>query len=159
MLTVSKGGESGLNRFVCPTCPYEFPISGVLMYSRKDLARKEVDDVLGGDGAWDNVDQTGAQCPVEDCGSDRAYFFQLQIRSADEPMTTFYKVSDGMTSIPKSPVTNRSVSSVVQNGEKTEKGVYSFSAACFWAIIYMAGEPPSLRACMRLPRGLPYIKS
>lgn len=48
--------------------------------------------MLGGDGAWDNVDQTGAQCPIDSCGNDKAYFFQLQIRSADEPMTTFYKV-------------------------------------------------------------------
>ena len=34
-----------------------------------------------------------AQCPAEHCNGDRAYFFQLQIRSADEPMTTFLKVS------------------------------------------------------------------
>lgn len=33
-----------------------------------------------------------AQCPSESCNGDRAYFFQLQIRSADEPMTTFLKV-------------------------------------------------------------------
>lgn len=33
-----------------------------------------------------------AQCPAEDCNGERAYFFQLQIRSADEPMTTFLKV-------------------------------------------------------------------
>ena len=25
------------------------------------------------------------------CGNDHAYYQQLQIRSADEPMTTFYK--------------------------------------------------------------------
>jgi DNA-directed RNA polymerase subunit M/transcription elongation factor TFIIS len=34
-----------------------------------------------------------AQCPAENCNGERAYFFQLQIRSADEPMTTFLKVS------------------------------------------------------------------
>lgn len=33
-----------------------------------------------------------AQCPAENCNGERAYFFQLQIRSADEPMTTFLKV-------------------------------------------------------------------
>ncbi|GAB1206729.1 hypothetical protein APSETT445_005429 [Aspergillus pseudonomiae] len=32
------------------------------------------------------------QCPAENCNGDRAYFFQLQIRSADEPMTTFLKI-------------------------------------------------------------------
>lgn len=57
------------------------------LYSRKTMKQKEVDDVLGGEGAWDNVDQTSAQCPNRDCeGEDRAYFFQLQIRSADEPV-------------------------------------------------------------------------
>ncbi len=61
------------------------------MFERKELPRKVVDDVLGGEGAWDNVDQTNAQCPVETCGSNKAYYFQIQIRSADEPMTTFYK--------------------------------------------------------------------
>lgn len=30
-----------------------------------------------------------ARCPK--CDHTRAYYFQLQIRSADEPMTTFYK--------------------------------------------------------------------
>lgn len=91
MLIVSRSSTSGVNAFCCPTCPYEFPIVGVQMYERRELPRKDIDDVLGGEGAWDNVDQTQAQCPVEDCGNDHAYFFQLQIRSADEPMTTFYK--------------------------------------------------------------------
>jgi hypothetical protein len=31
-------------------------------------------------------------CPKEDCDGDEAYFYQLQIRSADEPMTSFFKV-------------------------------------------------------------------
>jgi DNA-directed RNA polymerase III subunit RPC11 len=34
------------------------------------------------------------QCPNEKCRNDEAYWYQLQIRSADEPMTAFYKVSD-----------------------------------------------------------------
>lgn len=32
-----------------------------------------------------------ARCPKELCESSAAYFRQVQIRSADEPMTTFYK--------------------------------------------------------------------
>ncbi|CUM67030.1 uncharacterized protein PRCAT00004718001 [Priceomyces carsonii] len=90
MLLISESGE-GFNRFQCPTCPYEFKIEGFKMYDRKMFTRKEVDDVLGGANAWDNVDQTTVQCPVDSCGATKAYFFQLQIRSADEPMTTFYK--------------------------------------------------------------------
>jgi len=75
------------------------------------LDRKEVDDVLGGPDAWKNADQAdgepdrtlslsspalahpsprpAASCPR--CSHHRAYYQQLQIRSADEPMTTFYK--------------------------------------------------------------------
>ena len=33
------------------------------------------------------------QCPKEGCDGEEAAFFQVQIRSADEPMTGFYKVS------------------------------------------------------------------
>ena len=83
--------EDGCNRLYCTTCPYEFKVDGLQVEGGKELSRKQVDDVLGGDGAWENVDQTAAQCPVDSCGGDKAYFFQLQIRSADEPMTTFYK--------------------------------------------------------------------
>ncbi|KAB0386649.1 hypothetical protein FD755_001605 [Muntiacus reevesi] len=54
------------HRFACNTCPYVHNL-------------KEVDDVLGGAAAWEN------------CEHPRAYFMQLQTRSADEPMTTFYK--------------------------------------------------------------------
>lgn len=90
MLLIAPGDDT-INRLYCPTCPYQFLTAGVQMYERKVLPRKEVDDVLGGQGAWDNVDQTTAQCPIDACGNDKAYFFQLQIRSADEPMTTFYK--------------------------------------------------------------------
>ena len=56
------------------------------------MKRKEVDDVMGEDG-WKNSDQADAQCPREGCEGARAAFHQVQIRSADEPMTTFYKVS------------------------------------------------------------------
>ena len=82
---------------------------------RTHLKRKEVDDVLGGKESWANVDKieghvgppfpprtrdaflvcgegvltvvSPAVCPK--CDARKAYFRQLQIRSADEPMTTF----------------------------------------------------------------------
>ena len=75
-------------KFYCATCPYICAVKGTY---RKvvPLARKKVDDVLGGEEAWKNVDQTDASCPA--CGHDRAYFLQLQIRSADEPSTTFFR--------------------------------------------------------------------
>ena len=48
-------------------------------------------DVLGGADAWKDVAKTEAKCPSQSCNSKMAYFRQMQIRSADEPMTTFYK--------------------------------------------------------------------
>lgn len=86
------------------------------MTSRRYPKLKEVDDVLGGAAAWENVDSTAGESarerggagspslppltppspppsaePCPKCGHPRAYFMQLQTRSADEPMTTFYK--------------------------------------------------------------------
>ncbi|CAK5277869.1 unnamed protein product [Mycena citricolor] len=86
LLVVS--GETGYNKWSCNTCPYEFPITKQ-MTSRTKLVRKAVDDVLGGEEAWKHADATMASCPT--CNNDKAYFYQLQIRSADEPMTTFYR--------------------------------------------------------------------
>ena len=56
-LTVSRAPETGTNRLECRTCPYQFLLDQAY-YERKSMKRKEVEDVLGGEGAWDNVDQT-----------------------------------------------------------------------------------------------------
>ncbi|EFQ86540.1 hypothetical protein PTT_18169 [Pyrenophora teres f. teres 0-1] len=78
------------NRFVCLTCPYQFVIEG-RYFERKYMKKKDVEDVIGGKDAWANVDKTEVQCPNEKCRNHEAYWYQLQIRSADEPMTAFYK--------------------------------------------------------------------
>lgn len=84
------GVEETVNclRFACNTCPYVYNISR-RMGTRTYPKLKEADDVLGGAAAWDNVDSTEERCPR--CFHPRAYFLQIQTRSADEPMTTFYK--------------------------------------------------------------------
>lgn len=86
LLVISS--ETGYNKWACNTCPYEFPITKQ-MTSRTRMKRKEVDDVLGGDEMWKHADSTDASC--DKCNNSRAFFYQLQIRSADEPMTTFYR--------------------------------------------------------------------
>lgn len=48
--------------------------------------------MFGGPGAWDNAQKGRVQCPREGCNGNEAAYFQVQIRSADEPMTSFYKV-------------------------------------------------------------------
>ncbi|KAJ5157448.1 uncharacterized protein N7482_008548 [Penicillium canariense] len=96
-LTISRADSTtqypmGVNRFECRTCPYEDVIGGGKQYYEKtEMKQKEVEDVFGGANEFANADSVATQCPAENCNGDRAYFFQLQIRSADEPMTTFLK--------------------------------------------------------------------
>ncbi|XHG05408.1 hypothetical protein AWENTII_008634 [Aspergillus wentii] len=117
-LTISRADPSpqyplGVNRFECRTCPYQYALDKD-WFDKTDMKQKEVEDVFGGKEEFANADSMAskwwytwiqgiwtrayscfffltAQCPAEDCNGDRAYFFQLQIRSADEPMTTFLK--------------------------------------------------------------------
>ncbi|KAL0209274.1 hypothetical protein RCL1_003532 [Eukaryota sp. TZLM3-RCL] len=89
MLLISS--VSGSNRFACPTCSYIHAITGT--YTRTvRFPPKKVDDVLGGSKAWENVDQTEVLCPK--CSHNKAFFMQIQTRSADEPMSIFYKCAD-----------------------------------------------------------------
>lgn len=46
-------------RFFCQTCPYVQPVTKTVT-KQLPLQKKKVDDVLGGEEAWANVDQTGA---------------------------------------------------------------------------------------------------
>jgi len=69
MLTIKRGeirkSEHAENTeyrysFVCRTCPYEFVIDREY-YTRRVSKVKEVDDVMGGAAAWENVDQTNGK--------------------------------------------------------------------------------------------------
>jgi len=87
LLLEEKSTTSGL-RFCCATCPYVYAITKGIKH-KVPTQNKEVDDVLGGDEAWANVDSTEAKCPK--CDHSRAFFMLVQTRSADEPMTTFFR--------------------------------------------------------------------
>ena len=76
----------------CRTCPYVFNITKRFASKGAVLHKKQMQDVLGGADAWKDVAKTEARCPS--CNCKMAYFRQMQIRSADEPMTTFYKCVD-----------------------------------------------------------------
>mmetsp|Transcript_18283 Transcript_18283/g.35780 ORF Transcript_18283/g.35780 Transcript_18283/m.35780 type:complete len:135 (+) Transcript_18283:1371-1775(+) len=78
-------------RFYCQTCPYIHNIHEKLT-RRVELKRKKVDDVLGGQEAWKNAQTTTTLCPK--CNHTKAYYMQLQTRSADEPMTEFYRCAN-----------------------------------------------------------------
>jgi hypothetical protein len=63
-----------------------------------------------------HTDERTVQCPNEKCRNDFAYWYQLQIRSADEPMTAFYKVGFVSKSRELS-LTNGSAPNVRKSGE------------------------------------------
>jgi len=83
-------GEEPQNRLECRTCPYEFLIEK-RYFDRQTFPRPEREDVIGGPGQWDNAQKAEVQCPKEGCDGQEAAYFQVQIRSADEPMTSFFK--------------------------------------------------------------------
>lgn len=89
-LTVEEG-PSYILRFSCFVCPYIYNITDTIT-STTYPKLKEVDHILGGAEAWKNADSTEERCPK--CSNPRAYFMQIQTRSADEPMTTFYRCCD-----------------------------------------------------------------
>jgi DNA-directed RNA polymerase III subunit RPC11 len=84
-------GGAGPSRMVlwCRVCQFKCPVLRAFSVAQPLGQRSRVDDVMGGDDAWQNVDQTEQKCPK--CEHDRAYFTQMQLRSADEPMSIFYK--------------------------------------------------------------------
>ncbi|KAK4461369.1 hypothetical protein QBC42DRAFT_93755 [Cladorrhinum samala] len=90
ILILSRMATTGANSLQCRTCAYEHAIEKPL-FSRKIFPKIEKEDVFGGPGAWDNADKAKVQCSSGDCNGIEAAFYQVQIRSADEPMTTFYK--------------------------------------------------------------------
>ena len=81
---------AGEFRFYCKTCPYVFKVEHQIE-EKKYLIRKEVDDVLGGADAWKDVNTTEKKCEIKNCSNDQAYFKAIQMRSADEPETIFYR--------------------------------------------------------------------
>ena len=80
-------------RFYCKTCPYIFVVKQSFE-NKMHLDRKQVDDVLGGKDAFVGAKEATVQEGCRECGHKKAYFMEIQIRSADEPMTIFFRCVD-----------------------------------------------------------------
>ncbi|KAL9094628.1 MAG: hypothetical protein Q9165_003188 [Trypethelium subeluteriae] len=52
--------RQGKSRFECRTCSYEVPIE-YHWYERRTMKKKEIEDIMGGAKAWENVDKTAIQ--------------------------------------------------------------------------------------------------
>ena len=78
-------------RYFCKSCPYVYNVTKELInYTFYD--KKQVDAIFGGKEMWENVAKTDATC--KKCEFDKAYFKEIQIRSADEPATLFFKCAN-----------------------------------------------------------------
>ncbi|XP_020681701.1 DNA-directed RNA polymerase III subunit RPC10 [Dendrobium catenatum] len=87
LLELEAASGNRKTRFFCPACPYVCPIN-VKIVRKGVLVNKEVEPIFGADD-MKYAPKTTASCPR--CNHGEAYFKQMQIRSADEPMTSFYK--------------------------------------------------------------------
>lgn len=58
LLLINSSQNNSGSSFICKSCIYTFPISDKNYSARVELTRKKVDDVLGGEDAWKNVDST-----------------------------------------------------------------------------------------------------
>lgn len=74
-------------RYFCQTCPYIYNIDNKITRSLK-TARKTQDDVLSTDAQNSTRPQTAVTCSK--CNHDKAYFTEVQTRSADEAATLFF---------------------------------------------------------------------
>ncbi len=83
--------KASVMRFACKTCSYTYNIEKEFInYSY--FENKQVETILGSKDIWENVSKTDATC--KKCENDKAYFKEIQIRSADEPATLFFKCSN-----------------------------------------------------------------
>jgi DNA-directed RNA polymerase III subunit RPC11 len=87
-----KGGHDAW-RSKCPTCPFVYPVKGKHRYIVDTfLNDDEQIDIVETSKADEHRQRTEIMCP--NCNHNEAFFYQMQTRSADEPMTTFYECTN-----------------------------------------------------------------
>lgn len=91
LLQIEPANSGRRMRFFCPTCPYVCAIQGKLV-KKEMLKKKDIDPIIRWEEAMQSLPKGEASCAK--CGNNEAYYYQMQIRSADEPMTTFYTCSN-----------------------------------------------------------------
>ena len=84
-------GARAATAYRCPTCPYETPVTHNYTSVRSfcDQNRAAQNEIFDSSSELSGGQKTKVRC--EECENDEAYFIQVQMRSADEPPTTFYK--------------------------------------------------------------------
>lgn len=75
------------NELSCSMCGYLYAISKEITKATP-MTPKKSDGLIDEDDNLKFVSKCGKRC---ECGSEEVSFVELQTRSADEPMTIFYK--------------------------------------------------------------------
>lgn len=73
--------------FSCRTCPYVYKLDTSLR-KRTEFATKKEDHILNNEDEMKFANICEKRCK---CGCMQAAYYQMQTRSADEPMTIFYR--------------------------------------------------------------------
>eukprot|EP01070_Trichotokara_eunicae_P008373 Trichotokara_eunicae@DN5732_c0_g1_i1.p2 len=75
-------------QFYCQTCPYLLRLNETVV--RKSVyPTKKIDAAVDVDNALADAPKSQTVCPK--CNFNEAYVHEMQTRSADEPMTCFYR--------------------------------------------------------------------
>jgi len=77
--------------WICPKCGYEKPIGDSVIYTKVRKREKVSEITVIDKGEEEKVlpITTDFVCPK--CGAREAYYWSVQTRSADEPMTQFFR--------------------------------------------------------------------
>ncbi|URE08472.1 hypothetical protein MUK42_03757, partial [Musa troglodytarum] len=91
---LQQGRITSLHSFPSLLFPVSLFTLGVGLLSpqiviKHNLVKKELEHIFSGADSMKFAPKTQATCPR--CHHGEAFFRQMQIRSADEPMTTFYR--------------------------------------------------------------------
>ena len=80
-------------RYYCGTCCYVQPVRSILTTTTTfDSSHKRLVATADADAALEGGQIATTRCESgTECAGDKAYYVQMQMRSADEPPTTFYK--------------------------------------------------------------------
>jgi len=88
VLTSSR--QSGRAAMICRKCGYTKKMSGdYVIISKSSRRQKASVTVLEDEETEIHPKTTDVQCPS--CGNREAYWWSVQTRSADEPMTQFFR--------------------------------------------------------------------
>ena len=90
LLFIKHDRDESVNALFCKTCVYYQRIIKPLKIKAK-LVAKKIDDIVT-DQPWGPTTTQGGKCGK--CGHPNAYFKELQIRSADEGATLFFKCAN-----------------------------------------------------------------